>query len=116
FSAMPLLRSSFRCWTRSTASGADWPRRDLMRAASSLAAVSSAPSSSCSSRASRLRSRSPRVCRCAASPAPLARARRLQVLRKLGGLLRELHQLRGAAGDHHLELVALGLDLLLALA
>ena len=43
------------------------PRRDLRRATSSLAAVSRAPSSSCSSRARRLRSSSRTVCRCCAS-------------------------------------------------
>ena len=67
FSAMPLLRASFRCASRSVTSGVVGPRRDFRRAASSLAAVSRAPSSSCSSRARRLRSSSRTVCRCWAS-------------------------------------------------
>ena len=61
------------------------PRRDLSRAASSLAAVSRAPSSSCSSRARRLRSSSRTVCRWCASSL----------------------QLRGAALHLGLEVVAL---------
>ena len=53
-----------RCTSRSSTSGG-WPDRRLrMRAASSLAAVSRAPSSSCRSRARRARSSSRVVCRC----------------------------------------------------
>ena len=62
-SAMLLLSVPTRWARRSSASGALPARRDLMRAASSLAEVSSAPSSSCRLRARRLRSSSRAVCR-----------------------------------------------------
>ena len=66
-SAMPLLSVSVRWLSRCIRSGAPACSLGRSRATSSLAAVSSAPSSSCRSRARRARSSSRAVCRWRAS-------------------------------------------------
>ena len=72
FNAIPLFNVVVRWINRSVASGCVDPRRDLSRATSSFAAVSSAPNSSCNSRARWPRSSSRTFCRWVASSPRLA--------------------------------------------